>query len=81
MEQKELVDWFGMLQPLLDKETIHRWALGIVLYTMLVGCGPFRSQGRNSNLLYRDIKEKEVTFPPEKVCKILYSGPIICLLV
>jgi len=49
-----------------DKELALRWALGIVLYSMLVGSGPFRSQGRNSNLLYRDIKEKEVTFPPEK---------------
>ena len=80
MEQKELVDWFGSLQPLLDKELIDRWALGIVLYSMLIGSGPFRSQGRNSNLLYRDIKEKEVTFPPEKVFKI-FCPPTICLLV
>ena len=80
MEQKKLVDWFGSLQPLLDKELIDRWALGIVLYSMLIGSGPFRFQGRNSNLLYRDIKEKEVTFPPEKVCKI-FCPPTICLLV
>ena len=80
MEQKELVDWFCSLQPLLDKELIDRWALGIVLYSMLIGSGPFRFQGRNSNLLYRDIKEKEVTFPIEKVFKI-FCPPTICLLV
>ena len=73
--------WIGSLSIIVfDKELALRWALGIVLYSMLVGSGPFRSQGRNSNLLYRDIKEKEVTFPPEKVFKI-FCPPIICLLV
>ena len=43
----------------------HRWALGIVLYVMLVGKSPF--YGGSHTTLFRDIIKKDVFFPADKV--------------
>ena len=45
----------------------QRWALGIVLYVMLVGKSPFQSGSQSA--LFREIIRKEVTFPADKVSK------------
>merc|ERR1711971_634294 len=53
-----------LLQSLPYTVAVDWWALGIVLYVMLVGKSPF--YGGSQTTLFRDIIKKDVFFPADK---------------
>lgn len=55
------------------------WAIGVLIYEMLIGVTPFFN--KNKNTLFTKIKTAKVVFPDRKRYKIDYSDEIIDLVV
>jgi len=55
------------------------WALGIIIYELLIGVTPFFN--KNKNMLLNKIKNAKVVFPDRKKYKIDYSDVIMDLIV
>lgn len=55
------------------------WALGVLIYEMLIGVTPFFN--KNKNMLLNKIKNAKVVFPDRKKYKIDYSDLIMDLIV
>lgn len=55
------------------------WALGILMYEMLIGVTPFFN--KNKNLLLKKIQTAKVVFPDRKRYKIDYSDDLMDLIV
>ena len=53
------------------------WALGVLMYEMLIGVTPFFN--RNKNMLFNKIKNSKVVFPDRKKYRIDYSDEIVDL--
>jgi serum/glucocorticoid-regulated kinase 2 len=54
------------------------WALGVLIYEMLIGVTPFYN--RNRNMLLMKIKNSKVIFPDKTKYKIDYSDEIESLI-
>jgi serine/threonine protein kinase len=52
-------------------KAVDWWALGILIYEMLIGCTPFFNP--NKSMLLTKIKTAKVVFPDRKKYKIDYS--------
>ncbi len=68
------------LAPEIIAETGHDksvdwWALGIIMYEMLIGLTPFFNKNRNA--LFTKIQNSKVIFPDRKKYKIEYSDGIM----
>ena len=55
------------------------WALGVLIYEMLIGVTPFFN--KNKNILLTKIKTAKVVFPDRKRYKIDYSDQMMDLIV
>lgn len=55
------------------------WALGVLIYEMLIGVTPFFN--KNKNMLLNKIKNSKVVFPDRKKYKIDYSDNMMDLIV
>ncbi len=55
------------------------WALGVLIYEMLIGVTPFFN--KNKNMLLNKIKNSKVVFPDRKKYKIDYSDVLMDLIV
>ena len=55
------------------------WALGVLIYEMLIGVTPFFN--KNKNMLLNKIKNSKVVFPDRKKYKIDYSDTLMDLIV
>lgn len=55
------------------------WAIGVLIYEMLIGVTPFYN--RNRNMLLMKIKNSKVIFPDRTKYKIDYSDEIVDLIV
>ena len=55
------------------------WALGVLIYEMLIGVTPFFN--KNKNMLMNKIKNSKVVFPDRKKYKIDYSDVMMDLIV
>ena len=55
------------------------WALGVLIYEMLIGVTPFFN--KNKNMLLNKIKNAKVVFPDRKKYKIDYSDTCMDLIV
>lgn len=53
------------------------WALGVLIYEMLIGVTPFFN--RNKNMLLTKIKNSKVVFPDRKKYRIDYSDELMDL--
>lgn len=60
-------------------KAVDWWALGILVYEMLIGVTPFFN--RNKNMLFTKIQSAKVIFPDRKKYRIDYSDDIIDLVV
>jgi len=54
------------------------WALGVLIYEMLIGVTPFFN--KNKDMLLMKIKTAKVVFPDRKKYKISYSDDIMDLI-
>jgi len=59
-------------------KSVDWWALGVLIYEMLIGVTPFFN--RNKNILLMKIKSGKVVFPDRKKYKIDYSDEIMDLI-
>lgn len=55
------------------------WALGVLIYEMLIGVTPFFN--KNKNMLLQKIKTAKVVFPDRKKYKIDYSDELMDLVI
>ena len=55
------------------------WALGVLIYEMLIGVTPFFN--KNKNILLQKIKTAKVVFPDRKKYKIDYSDELMDLVI
>lgn len=55
--------------------TVDWWALGILIYEMLIGVTPFFN--RNRQVLTSKIKHSKVVFPDRKTYRIGYSDEMM----
>merc|ERR1719238_1176212 len=60
-------------------KTVDWWALGILIYEMLIGVTPFFN--KNKNTLLTKIQTAKVVFPDRKRYKIDYSDEMMDLIV
>jgi len=58
-------------------KTVDWWALGIIIYELLVGVTPFFN--RNKNMLLQKILQAKVVFPDRKKYKIEFSDELMDL--
>jgi serum/glucocorticoid-regulated kinase 2 len=56
-------------------KTVDWWAVGILVYEMLIGVTPFFN--RNRQVLMSKIKHSKIVFPDRKTYKIGYSDEIV----
>ena len=56
-------------------KTVDWWAVGILIYEMLIGVTPFFN--RNRQVLMSKIKHSKIVFPDRKTYKIQYSDEIV----
>ena len=68
----EMVDQSG------HDKAVDWWAVGVLIYEMLIGVTPFFN--RNKNMLLTKIKSAKVVFPDRKKYKIDYSDEIMDLI-
>ena len=54
------------------------WAIGILIYEMLIGVTPFFN--RNRQVLMSKIKHSKIVFPDRKTYRIVYSDEIVDLI-
>lgn len=59
-------------------KSVDWWALGILLYEMIIGVTPFFN--KNRNMLMMKIQQAKVVFPDRKKYKIDYSDEILDLI-
>jgi len=60
-------------------KSVDWWALGVLVYEMLIGVTPFFN--RNKNILLMKIKSGKVVFPDRKKYKIDYSDETMDLII
>mmetsp|Transcript_7334 Transcript_7334/g.11491 ORF Transcript_7334/g.11491 Transcript_7334/m.11491 type:complete len:240 (+) Transcript_7334:1088-1807(+) len=60
-------------------KSVDWWALGVLIYEMLIGVTPFFN--KNKNMLLMKIKNAKVIFPDRKKYKIDYSDEIMDLII
>ena len=65
----EMVDYSG------HDKTVDWWALGILMYEMLIGVTPFFN--RNRQVLVQKIKNSKIIFPDREHYKIEYSDLMV----
>ena len=58
--------------------TVDWWAIGVLLYEMLIGVTPFFN--RNRNVLMSKIKHSRIVFPDRRTYTIEYSDEIVDLI-
>ena len=58
-------------------KSVDWWAMGILMYEMLIGVTPFFN--RNKQMLFTKIKNSKVIFPDRKKYKIDFSDELIDL--
>jgi serine/threonine protein kinase len=58
-------------------KSVDWWALGILIYEMLIGVTPFFNN--NKQMLFTKIKNSKVVFPDRKKYKIDYSDELMDL--
>lgn len=59
-------------------KTVDWWALGVLIYEMLIGVTPFYN--RNRNMLLMKIKNSRIIFPDKTRYKIEYSDEVVDLI-
>ena len=62
-------------------KAVDWWAVGILIYEMLIGQTPFAVKGGNPNELYKKIMKGKLMFPSRTKYKIAYSDEIMDLVV
>jgi serine/threonine protein kinase len=68
-----------MVQQSGHDKGVDWWALGVLIYEMLIGVTPFFN--KNKNMLLNKIKNAKVVFPDRKKYKIDYSDVLMDLIV
>ena len=58
-------------------KSVDWWAMGILMYEMLIGVTPFFN--RNKQMLFTKIKNSKVVFPDRKKYKIDFSDELVDL--